>query len=534
VLASSLAGEASPGRSTPTAPAPADPTGVDGRRFFAAHYPLEGGAADGPVGAPIGATLVLMVDRSPMLDLLAHLRWRLFWSALATLGLGVAISVVISRRVSGQMRTIARAARDIAAGGWDQRVPVPGGAEEALLARAFNDMTAALVHWYDEAQVRMDRLTAAYERFSVITRSAADAILSLDADGVITLCNPSAERLFGYSESALVGRPALVLIAPVSRSAYVECLERLRQTPAGDGAELRVELEAMGREGQLMTIDAAFAPMRTGEGAGVIAVIRDATVRVAAQQLLEAAHHAAEQASRAKSAFLANMSHELRTPLNTVIGYSEVLLEDAEADGRAEAVGDLRKIHGAARHLLQLIDDVLDVSRIEAGKLELEVAEFDVADFLRDVESLARPLAERRGNVFEIAPAGDLGRMAGDQVRLRQVLLNLLSNAAKFTEAGRIRLDVGRERRQSDETLVFRVADTGVGMSPDELKRIFVEFTQADSSTARRYGGTGLGLTISRHLCRLMGGDIRVASEPGRGSTFTVTVPARLQPALAA
>ncbi|MGE3704024.1 MAG: HAMP domain-containing protein, partial [Vicinamibacterales bacterium] len=190
VLASSLAGEASPGRSTPTAPAPADPTGVDGRRFFAAHYPLEGGAADGPVGAPIGATLVLMVDRSPMLDLLAHLRWRLFWSALATLGLGVAISVVISRRVSGQMRTIARAARDIAAGGWDQRVPVPGGAEEALLARAFNDMTAALVHWYDEAQVRMDRLTAAYERFSVITRSAADAILSLDADGVITLCNP--------------------------------------------------------------------------------------------------------------------------------------------------------------------------------------------------------------------------------------------------------------------------------------------------------------------------------------------------------
>ncbi|MGE3704023.1 MAG: ATP-binding protein, partial [Vicinamibacterales bacterium] len=165
---------------------------------------------------------------------------------------------------------------------------------------------------------------------------------------------------------------------------------------------------------------------------------------------------------------------------------------------------------------------------------ELEVAEFDVADFLRDVESLARPLAERRGNVFEIAPAGDLGRMAGDQVRLRQVLLNLLSNAAKFTEAGRIRLDVGRERHQSDETLVFRVSDTGVGMSPDELKRIFVEFTQADSSTARRYGGTGLGLTISRHLCRLMGGDIRVASEPGRGSTFTVTVPARLQPALAA
>jgi signal transduction histidine kinase len=241
---------------------------------------------------------------------------------------------------------------------------------------------------------------------------------------------------------------------------------------------------------------------------------------------LIAVRDAAEAANRAKSSFLANMSHELRTPLNAVIGYAELLLEDAREEGRTEVADDLAKIQTAATHLASLITDVLDLSKIEVGKMQLELREVDVAELVRNVLTTAAPLAQQRSNVIEASPFDGLGTIICDSTRLTQVLLNLLGNAAKFTDHGRIRLDVARHLDQGAARVTFTVTDTGIGMSEAQLGHVFDEFTQADTSTTRRYGGTGLGLSISRRLCRLMGGDVDAESHPGKGSVFTVTLPA--------
>ncbi len=237
-----------------------------------------------------------------------------------------------------------------------------------------------------------------------------------------------------------------------------------------------------------------------------------------------AARDAAESANRTKSAFLANMSHELRTPMNAIIGYSEMLIEEAE-DLKLEGFApDLGKIRSAGKHLLSLINDVLDLSKIEAGKMTLYLEEFEVGAMVRDVEATIQPLIEKNGNTLAVSVAPGCGRMRADLTKVRQTLFNLLSNAAKFTESGTIRLTATRS--PDSMRLFFDVADTGIGMTPAQLARLFQAFTQADDSTTRKYGGTGLGLVISRKFCQLMGGDISVQSTHGKGTTFRVDLPA--------
>jgi signal transduction histidine kinase/DNA-binding response OmpR family regulator len=233
-----------------------------------------------------------------------------------------------------------------------------------------------------------------------------------------------------------------------------------------------------------------------------------------------------EVAGQHKSQFLANMSHELRTPLNAIIGYSEILQEEVTDLGQEALVPDLKKIEGAGRHLLGLINDILDLSKVEAGRMDILLEDVELVPLLEEVRALIVPLAEKNGNTLERELAKDLGSIRTDRSKLKQSLLNLLSNGSKFTENGRLTLMA--ERFEADRPMVrFAVADTGIGMTEEQLGRLFQAFTQADASTTKKYGGTGLGLAISRRFCQLLGGDITVTSRPGEGSTFTITLPVR-------
>jgi signal transduction histidine kinase len=229
------------------------------------------------------------------------------------------------------------------------------------------------------------------------------------------------------------------------------------------------------------------------------------------------------EASQHKSQFLANMSHELRTPLNAIIGVTEMLREDAE--GLNQNLEPLDRVLGAARHLLALINDILDLSKIEAGRMELQLETFALAPLIASVVTTIEPLAAKNGNQVTVACNPGIGALHADQMRLRQAMLNLLSNANKFTDRGTITLEARQGKENSREEVTIAVADTGIGMTPEQMGKKFQEFSQADASTTRKYGGTGLGLAISKRFCQMMGGDITVKSEPGRGSTFTIRLP---------
>jgi signal transduction histidine kinase len=229
------------------------------------------------------------------------------------------------------------------------------------------------------------------------------------------------------------------------------------------------------------------------------------------------------EASQHKSQFLANMSHELRTPLNAIIGVSEMLREDAEA--LKQDTEPLDRVLGAGRHLLALINDILDLSKIEAGRMELALTTFALTPLINDVVKTIEPLAAKNTNQVAVSCDPAIGTMHADQMRLRQALLNLLSNANKFTERGTITIDARQGQENGGDWITLAVTDTGIGMTPEQVGKLFQEFSQASSTTASKYGGTGLGLVISRRFCQMMGGDIKVESEPGRGSTFTIRLP---------
>ena len=245
------------------------------------------------------------------------------------------------------------------------------------------------------------------------------------------------------------------------------------------------------------------------------------------QRTSELAHavELAEAANHTKSAFLANMSHELRTPMNAIIGYSEMLVEEAGDLGQETFVPDLKKIQSAGKHLLELINDVLDLSKIESGKMTLYCEDIDVTAMVRDVEATIMPLLKKNRNTLATEIPEDVGLMHSDLTKIRQSLFNLLGNAAKFTQDGTIRLVVTTHTKKRRQFVSFAISDTGIGMKPELLSRLFEPFTQADESTTRKYGGTGLGLAISRRFCRMMEGDIEAASTEGHGSTFTITLP---------
>ncbi len=357
--------------------------------------------------------------------------------------------------------------------------------------------------------------TAAQEQkqyFAELVANSPVAIVTLDVRHNVVACNPAFEKLYGYQAAEVVGHNLDDLIATdATRSEAVAYTEQaLASHP------VHVMSQRRRKDGSLVDVEVLGVPVLVnGRRVGLMALYHDIT------ELLRVRRDA-EAANNAKSQFLASMSHELRTPLNAIIGYSEMLQEDATDRGDTTSVPDLQKIHSAGKHLLALINDVLDLSKIEAGKMQLFVETFAVVPLVEQVATTVRPLVDKNTNRLDVRCAPDLGTMHSDATRVRQVLLNLLSNASKFTEHGVITLDVDR----AGPEIVFCVRDTGIGMTPEQLGRLFEAFSQAEASTAAKYGGTGLGLAISRRFCQLMGGELTVTSEAGTGSTFTVRLPA--------
>jgi PAS domain S-box-containing protein len=348
-----------------------------------------------------------------------------------------------------------------------------------------------------------------------LIESNIDALITTDPRGIITDVNKQMEALTGCTRDELIGAPFKDYFTDPERA------EAGIKLVLGESKVTDYELTARARDGKetVVSYNATTFHDRDRKLQGVFAAARDVTERKRYEESLQ-------QANRAKSVFLANMSHELRTPLNAIMGYSEMLQEEAAEQHLNGFGSDLEKINGAGRHLLALINDILDLSKIEAGKMELFLETFDVTNMIDEVASTIRPMVEKNANTLHIERAANLNAMHADQIKVRQGLFNLLSNAAKFTHDGSITLEVEREVMEGTEWIVFRVTDTGIGMSPEQILKLFQDFTQADASTTRKFGGTGLGLALTRRFCQIMGGDVTVHSVPGEGSIFTIKLPA--------
>ncbi|MHC4991360.1 MAG: sensor histidine kinase [Planctomycetota bacterium] len=344
-----------------------------------------------------------------------------------------------------------------------------------------------------------------------------------DVTGYFKRLNPAWTRTLGWTAEELCAQPFIEFVHPDDRASTLAELDRLR----GGEDTVYFENRYRCRDGSYRWLGWTCPAPDPGQTL-LFAAAHDITPLKEAHDQLQLAKEAAESASRAKTQFLANMSHELRTPLNAIMGYAYLLAQEAADRGHESYRSDLGRIHDAGEHLLALINEVLDLSKIEAGRMELHLEDFDIASVVREAISMVQPLVERNGNTIDARVDDDIGHMHADVTKTRQILFNLLSNASKFTENGRIRMEASRHAGDDGEAdlILFVVADTGIGMSRDQLEHVFDEFSQADISTTRRYGGTGLGLTITRKFCRMMGGGIEVESEPDVGSTFKVRLPA--------
>jgi len=467
----------------------------------------------------------LIAERDQIVADITSATHRTLIADLLILVLGVLLTFVILRSIAGPLRQLVGAIDGLSAG--NLAVPIPPASPDEIGAMAhtlglFRDSLKERDRLAAEAEAQRKTIAAAIATIS-------EGFVLYDSEDRIVLFNEQFRDI--YPGIADFIKPGItfgqMLEAVISRS----LVDLGSQSPQDWIAERKARHEHSG----------GFAEYRYGgrfvriserriQGGGTVAVYSDITELRRQNLELEEARELSEVANRTKSQFLANMSHELRTPLNAIIGYSEILQEDAVDSDQEQLVPDLKKIEGAGRHLLGLINDILDLSKVEAGKMDVFIEEIDISSLLDEVKSIIAPLVAKNGNKLELRLADRIGSMRTDRTKVKQCLLNVLSNASKFTQDGK--LTVGVERLGTDRSIVqMTISDTGIGMSEEQLGRLFQAFSQADASTTKKFGGTGLGLAITRHFCRLLGGDVTVASQVGEGSTFTIVLPDQaLQP----
>lgn len=458
---------------------------------------------------------------------------------LVGVGFSGCIVLLLERQVLSRLSYLTRGVNRISTSkDLSLRLSVAGKDELSSLGSTINGMLAEI----EQAESEQMEERA---RYRAVVEQASDSIFLFDAKTKRILeANTAFINLLGYTLHDILKLTVYDITVhdkdTVNRN--IELLLRRKQRRLGEVIYCR-------RDGSLVDVEVNANLISYGGREIICTVVRDITDRKRVLEEMYKAKEAAEAANLAKSQFLANMSHELRTPLNAIIGYSEMLQEDAQDLGEEEFVCDVKNIYKAGKHLLGLIDEILDLSKIEAGRMEMELMRFDVRATIRDVVATVEPLLIKNANRLNVQCGEDIGTMHSDQTKVRQILFNLLSNAAKFTHDGTISLIVTRERvaieseklkdTESDvennlskslsadyDFLIFNCTDTGIGMSSEQLQRLFQPFMQADPSTTRKYGGTGLGLAIAKKFCEMMGGEITVKSELGKGSTFTVIIPA--------
>ncbi len=390
----------------------------------------------------------------------------------------------------------------------------------AQLAAVALDNARLFAAAQQELKVRTEaetKLVEAEARNRALLDAIPDLMFLFNREGIFLDCKRNAANLLVPPEEFLGRKVTEVLPPELALNSLHYIAETLRT-----GQIYIFEYELPSGDNEIHHFEARY--IASGEDE-VVAIVRDITQRKEAEEALARAKEEADAANRAKSVFLANMSHELRTPLNAIIGYSEMLSEEMHDQGQTLASEDLNKITTAGKHLLTLINDILDLSKIEAGKMQLVIETFDIADAVAEVVAVAQPLAEKNNNVLQVSCDSSVGYMTADEVKVRQALHNLLSNACKFTENGFVWLAVEAETIDSQSWVVFRVTDTGIGLTADQIAGLFKDFTQVDPSTTRKYGGTGLGLAITRRFCQMLGGTVSVVSELDKGSTFTIRLP---------
>lgn len=381
----------------------------------------------------------------------------------------------------------------------------------------------SLDDYRDRLEASSSNLRKSEEHFRSLIENSSDVIAIIDSDGIILYCSPSIKRVLKYDEKDLINRSLLEFIHNKDKDSVQNSL----QTIVSQTATLYLpEFKFRDKNGTWRILEAIAKPFPAHDDTTKIIInSRDITNKKRAASELEKTRDKALEANRIKSEFLANMSHELRTPLNAIMGYSQLLLAEIDDVDKERLQHDTTIMYKSGKHLLKLINEVLDISKIEAGKLVLQPEHFDITALVQDVVATVQPMNENNDNKLVTSFPPSLGSMYNDKTKVQQILLNILSNAAKFTSGGTIEINVRRENTAEDEWILFVISDTGFGMTSDQLDKVFDPFYQADASLTRTYSGTGLGLAISKRFCELMDGTIFVASEPDKGTIFSVKLP---------